>query len=71
MTNSNAHATHIFSYKFNDREYTVDIVARDEQEAKQRLKALAWAKYDGVLVARIPRQLGLLARITVFLRNLL
>jgi hypothetical protein len=71
MMKSNAYATHLFSYRFNDREFTVDIVARDEAEAKERLKALAWAKYDGVLVARIPRQLGLITRITVFLRNLL
>ncbi len=69
MAEAQKYRTHLFSYKFNGREYTVDIVARDAAEAKERLKALAWAKYDGVLIARIPQGLGILARITTALRN--
>lgn len=65
------YATHLFSYRFEGREYTVDIVAKDADEAKERLKALAWAKYDGVLVARIPEGLGLVARISTAVRNAL
>lgn len=60
---------HLFSYRFEGREYTIDIPARDAAEAKERLKALAWAKYDGILVARIPAGLGFLARLTVAVRN--
>lgn len=67
--NKNTYATHLFSYRFDDREYTVDIVAKDAGEAKERLKALAWAKYDGELVARVPSQAGPFARIAVALRN--
>jgi hypothetical protein len=63
------YATHLFSYRFNEKEYTVDIVAKDATEAHDRLKALAWARYDGVLVARIPSGAGFLARIAVALRN--
>jgi hypothetical protein len=69
MAVSNDYATHLFSYRFNGREYTIDIVAKNADEAKERLKALAWAKYDGVLVARIPAELGIFARLGVAVRN--
>lgn len=63
------YATHLFSYRFDDREYTVDIVAKDAAEAKERLKALAWAKYDGELIARVPSEVGPFARIAIAVRN--
>lgn len=69
MAGSNHYATHLFSYRFDGRQYTVDIVAKNESEAKERLNALAWAQYDGVLVARIPAGLGLFARLSVAIRN--
>ena len=69
MATADSYDTHLFSYRFNGRQFTVDIVAKDADEAKERLKALAWAKYDGVLVARIPKSLGIPARIFVALRN--
>jgi hypothetical protein len=49
--------------------YTVDIVAKDAAEAKDRLKALAWAQYDGELVARVPASAGPFVRIAVAVRN--
>ena len=69
MAFSDTYDTHIFSYRFGGREYTIDISAKDANEARERLKALAWAKYDGVLVARIPSSLGIFARIAVAVRN--
>ena len=60
---------HLFSYRFNGRDYAFEIPAQSAEEAKERLKSLAWAQYDGVLVARIPAQLGLLGRIVVAIRN--
>ncbi|MDO8877754.1 MAG: hypothetical protein Q8M24_12010 [Pseudolabrys sp.] len=69
MAGSDQYATHLFSYRFDGHQYTVDIVAKDANEAKERLKALNWAKHDGVLVARIPAGLGLLARLSVAVRN--
>lgn len=63
------YTTHLFSYRFQGKLYTVDIVAKDESEAKERLKALAWAEYDGELVARIPAEIGPLARLAVTARN--
>jgi hypothetical protein len=71
MAVEEAHDTHLFSYRFNGRQFTVDIVATDAAEARERLKALAWAKYDGVLVARVPSRAGLFARLAVVVRNVL
>jgi hypothetical protein len=70
FSSSHKYATHLFSYRFNGREFTIDIVARDEAEAKERLKALAFARYDGELIARVPQSAGFLARLKVALRNL-
>ncbi|HWB46278.1 MAG TPA: hypothetical protein VG900_12615 [Hyphomicrobiaceae bacterium] len=64
------YTTHLFSYRFQGKTYTVDIVAKDEAEAKDRLKALAWAEYDGELVARMPAELGSMARLFVAARNI-
>jgi uncharacterized protein YggU (UPF0235/DUF167 family) len=44
----------LFSYRFDGSEWTVDIPAKNKEEALERIKALAWAKYDGVLVERVP-----------------
>jgi hypothetical protein len=71
MAVSDKYATHLFSYRFGGRQYTIDIVAKDANEARERLKALAWAQYDGELVVRIPEGLGLVARISVAMRNAL
>lgn len=70
MALENTYTTHLFSYRFEGKVYTVDIVAANADEAKARLKALAWAQYDGELVARIPARLGLLTRLTVAVRNM-
>lgn len=64
-----AYNTHLFSYRFDGKTYTVDIVAKDAAEAKERMKALAWAQYDGELVARFPARYGLATRVAVQMRN--
>jgi hypothetical protein len=71
MASLDQYPTHLFSYRFDGREYTVDILAKDANEAKERVKALAWARYDGVLITRIPNTIGagLIARLAVALRN--
>lgn len=64
------YATHLFSYQFDGGSWTIDIRARDADEAQRRLKALAWATYDGVLVARVPvPAAGPLTRLANRLRN--
>lgn len=69
MAVADKHATHLFSYRFDGKSYTVDIIAKDAAEAKERLKALTWARYDGELVARIPAGIGIAAPFLVALRN--
>lgn len=46
--------TYLFSYRFDGAQWNFEIVAKTPEEAQERLKALGWATYDGVLVARIP-----------------
>jgi hypothetical protein len=45
--------TYIARYRHKDRWYTVDIEAEDMDDAQIRLRALAWARYDGQLVLRM------------------
>ena len=66
----NEFATHLFSYRFDGAKWTIDIRARNEDEARRRLQALAWATYDGVLVARVPvPATGPIVRLANWLRN--
>lgn len=47
----------------------MEIKARDARDAKERLNALAFARYDGELIAKIPCSLGPLMKLAVWLRN--
>ena len=64
-----AYETHLFSYRFDGSEWSIDIPARNADEAKRRLSALLHARYDGVLVARIPVALGPFAKLYAAFRN--
>lgn len=44
----------LFTYRFNDAEWGISIFARDAAEAKEKIKAIALARYDGELFAKIP-----------------
>jgi hypothetical protein len=46
---SEQYATHLFSYRFGDARWALEIKASSADEARERLKALAWATYDGEL----------------------
>jgi hypothetical protein len=61
--------THLFSYRHAGAEWTLEIRARDAQDAKERLKALPFARYDGRLVAKFPTQAAPLMKAAVWLRN--
>lgn len=61
--------THLFSYRYDDREWEVEIKARNADEAKARLARLAFAKYDGILVATVPASLGPVALLATWIRN--
>ena len=56
----------LFTYYFADAEWGITITAADPTEAKERIRAVALARYDGELMARIPATIpgaGLLTRL--------
>lgn len=64
--------TYLYSYEFEGRKYGFDIEADSKEEADARLAVFsARAKYDGVLVARIPAApgAGWLVRAVCAVRN--
>lgn len=62
-------ATHLFSYRFGDASWSLEIQAKNAEEAKERLKALAWARYDGELVANVPLAPRRIIRLIDWLRR--
>jgi hypothetical protein len=61
--------THLFTYRHDGAEWVLEIKAYDEQDAKARLSRLAFASYNGVLVAKIPAALGPVALLVTWFRN--
>jgi len=61
--------TYLFTYRHDGAEWTLEIKARDIHDAKERLKALPFARYDGELIAKVPVSLGPLMKVAVWLRN--
>jgi hypothetical protein len=61
--------TYLFTYRHDGAEWTLEIKARDVHDAKERLKALPFARYDGELIAKVPVSLGPLMKAAVWLRN--
>lgn len=63
----------LFTYRFGDAEWGTTIFAADPAEAKEKIKAVALARYDGELHMRIPAGAGLFGivpSIICWLRNL-
>lgn len=68
----NASREFLFTYRFGGAEWGVSIFANDPAEAKEKIKAVAMARYDGELNMRIPAGAGLLGitpSIICWLRN--
>jgi len=43
----------LFEYRHGGTEWGFEIVARSPEEAKERIKSLAWARYQGEIKAKI------------------
>ena len=43
-----------FTYRFNGAEWTISIFADDPAQAREKIKQVALARYDGEIVKRIP-----------------
>jgi hypothetical protein len=66
---SSQYQTYLFTYRHDGAEWTLEIKARDVRDAKERLRALSFARYDGELIAKVPVSLGPLMKMAVWLRN--
>lgn len=60
---------HLFTYEHEGAMWSFDIPARDERDARARLRKLVTAECNGTLVCRIPYVLGPLAAVLCGLRN--
>lgn len=61
--------THLFTYRHRGKLWSLEIKADDEKDARDRLGRLAFASYNGVLVANVPLFLGPLVPLAVWIRN--
>ena len=64
--------TWIVSYGLDGARWSIDVVAKDAEDAKRRLAAAAqWGEVDGELVARVPvAGGGFFVPLIVWFRNL-
>lgn len=63
---------YLFNYRFGGSEWGITIFADDATEAKEKIKAVALARYEGKLHMRIPAgvsMFGLVPRLIVWLRK--
>jgi hypothetical protein len=44
---------YLFEYRHGGTEWGLEILARSPEEAKERIKSLAWARYQGEIKAKI------------------
>jgi len=61
--------THLFTYRFDGAEWSLEIEAGSRGEALDRIKSLAFARYEGELVAKVPAVAGPFARFATWIRN--
>lgn len=50
----NDYKTYLFSYYHKGSWWSLEIQAESEEDAKERVQKLPWAKYDGVLMMVLP-----------------
>ena len=61
--------THLFEYRHDGATWSIEIPARSEEDAKERIEQLQNAKYLGVLQMKIPIELGIIARLICWWQN--
>jgi hypothetical protein len=45
---------YLFEYRHDGSEWGIEIVAKSQRDAQERLKAISWARYKGEIAAKIP-----------------
>ncbi len=48
----------LFNYRYEGADYGLDVVADNPQEAKERVRAMSLARYDGEIFVTIPVPMG-------------
>jgi hypothetical protein len=61
----------LFTYRFGGAEWSTTLYAADPAEAREKIKAVALARYDGEVTATIPAasRAGLLVRFICWWKN--
>jgi hypothetical protein len=62
----------LFNYRFGGAEWGITIFANDAAEAREKIKAVAMARYEGEMHMRIPASaslFGIVPRLIVWLRQ--
>ncbi len=44
---------YLFEYRHDNAEWALEVLATSPEDAKQRLKALTWARYEGEISAKV------------------
>lgn len=57
-------------YNHEGREWGLEIMARDFEDAETRLSRISYGSVDGELICKVPALAGPVASIVVWLRNL-
>ncbi len=63
---------YLFTYRFGGSEWGISIFAASAAEAKEKIKAVSLARYDGELFAKIPASVpgsGWLIRLVCWWKN--
>jgi hypothetical protein len=61
--------TYLFEYNHEGTTWGMELKARSEQDALERLSKLPYAKYCGVLQFKLPVELGIFARLLCWWQN--
>lgn len=61
--------TYLFNYHHDGANWSFEVQAKDEEDAKSRVAKMAWAQLDGKLYGKIPVRSSWPARATVWLLN--
>ena len=46
--------SYLFEYRHDDAVWAIEIMATSPEDAKERIKSLAWANYQGEIAAKVP-----------------
>lgn len=65
---------YLFEYRHEGSEWGIEIIAKSPEDARERLKALSWARYQGEIKATVPMPsvwplLGVVTRLTTAIRT--